>query len=92
MEKQMSMTKKLASEFIKVLKYNPELTEAERVLSLEVRLDQLVADIERGCEETHKRRQSDKDNNKIIVDARPSDIQPLADMMLARQAARGLLN
>jgi hypothetical protein len=82
-----SVARKLATEIINVLKYNPELTDAERILSLETRLEQLIDDVERGAEETHKR----KEENKVIIDDRPQDIQPLADLMIKDQARRGAL-
>lgn len=47
--------RKLAEEFINVLKYNPELSHDDKILSLELRLERLISDVEKGCEEAHKR-------------------------------------
>lgn len=52
-----SVARKLAEEYVNVLKYNPELTHDERILSLELRLEQLVNDVEKGCAEVQKRQE-----------------------------------
>lgn len=85
-----STTRKLATEFVNVLKYNPELTHDEKILSLECRLDKLVSDIETACEVAQKRRE-DYDP-KVVVDSRPFDIPQLAEIMLKDQKTRGLAN
>jgi len=82
-----SMARKIAEEYVNVLKYNPQLTHDERVLSLEMRLEQLISDVEKGCAEAQKRQRE----NKVEVDSRPEDIQPLSDLMLKDQARRGVL-
>ena len=42
-----SLARRLAEEFINVLKYNPQLSHDDKVLSLELRLDKLVEDVEK---------------------------------------------
>ncbi len=83
----MTKARKLAEEIVGVLKFNPELSESDRVLAIETRLDYLIRDVEMGCEEAHKRSQ----NNGIIVDSRPNDIPVLRDAMLNQQKS-DLLN
>lgn len=78
---------KLAEEFINVLKYNPELTHNEKILSLELRLDKLIEDVEKGCAEAHQRHE----DNKVIVSTLAADIQPLSELAVADQARRGVL-
>ena len=80
-----SLANKLAVEFINVLKYNPELSHDEKILSLELRLDQLINDVEKGCAEASARQ-------RIIVDTRPHDLPALAELEMAAQASRGPAN
>lgn len=61
-----SVMRSLAEEFINVLKYNPELTHDEKVLSLELRLQKLADDLEKGFAEAHQRQVPEK-----VVDAKP---------------------
>ncbi len=74
-------SRKRATEIISVLKYNPQLTEDERILCVELRLDQLIDDIEKSCDESRKR----QEDNAIIVDSRPQDIPILSEMLVAKQ-------
>ena len=83
-----SLARKLAEEIINVLKYNPDLSYDDKVLSGELRLDNLINDVERAAAEAHKR----QEENKVIIDDRPQDIAPLAELMIARQAQRGPSN
>lgn len=82
-----SQAHKIAEEFINVLKYNLDLTHEQKVLSLEMRLNTLITDVEQGCQEAHQR----QEENKVIIDNRPEDIQPLSDLMLKDQVRRGVL-
>jgi hypothetical protein len=61
--------RKLAEEFINVLKYNPQLTHEEKILSLETRLDHLISDVEQGCEAARVRAEEDK---TIIISENPT--------------------
>lgn len=83
-----SLAYKLAAEFVNVLKYNPELTHDEKILSLESRLEKLISDVETSCAEAQKRHE----NDKVIVDERPRDIPQIAELMLMDQKLRGLAN
>lgn len=55
-----SVARKLAEEYVNVLKYNPELTHDEKILSLELRLDKLIEDVEKGCAEAQQRQETAK--------------------------------
>ncbi len=83
----MSKAKKLAVEIVGVLKFNPELSDSDKQLAIETRLDRLIQDVEAACEESHKRTQS----NAVIVDNRPQDIPILQEAMLNMQQSRGTL-
>jgi hypothetical protein len=67
-----SLAHKFAEEFINALKYNPGLKHDEKILALELRLDKLISDVEKACEEAHKRtveaRQSEKPRNHLYLD------------------------
>lgn len=80
-----SICRKFAEEFITMLKYNPELTDDVKILALEARVKTLVDNVEQASAEAHQRREQDK----VIVDTRPQDIQPIADLMIKDQARRG---
>lgn len=84
----MSKLRKLAEEIVNVLRFNSDLDHNSKVLAVELRLDSLAHDVERACEEAHKR----LDAAKIVVDSRPFDIPPLAELMIKDQARRGELN
>jgi len=64
-----TLARKLAEEFVNVLKYNPELTHDEKILSLELRLDKLISDVEEGIESARTRRE---DNATIIISENPT--------------------
>ena len=83
-----SLARKLAEEIVNVLKYNPDLSHDDKILSVELRLENLIHDVERAAAEAHKR----QEENKVIIDDRPQDIAPLAELMLAHQAQRGPAN
>jgi len=84
----MSRAKKLAEEIIMVLKYNPQLSDNDKMLAVETRLDYLIRDVETACAESHKRSQ----DNAVIIDNRPQDIPELRDILLQNQGHRGPLN
>ena len=68
-----TVARKLAEEFINVLKYNPELTHDDKILSLELRLDKLISDVEKGCEEARQRQEpakvsEDKPRSHLFLD------------------------
>jgi hypothetical protein len=77
----MSLARRLAEEILNVFKFNPELSEGDKALCIEVRLMNLINDVERSCAESKQRIQS----SPIIVDERPSDIPVLAAAMLNQQ-------
>ncbi len=77
----MSLSRKLAEEIINVLKFNPQLSQDDKILAVELRLTNLMTEVEKACAEAHKRKEAEA----IIVDERPQDIPPLAEAMLARQ-------
>jgi len=83
-----SLAHKLAEEIINVLKYNPQLTHDEKILSVECRLDHLISDVEKAAAESHKRAQE----NAVIIDERPNDIPELANLIRASQQHRGPAN
>lgn len=85
----MSLARKLAEEIVNVLRYNPQLTQDDKILSVELRLNRLIEDVELSCDEANKRRE---EATGIIVDERPQDIPVLAEAMIARQAQRGPAN
>lgn len=85
----MSMLAKAAEEIERVLRYNPQLSQQEKTLSIELRLRNLAQEIEKSCAEASRR---ESIVASIIVDERPQDIPVLAEAMLARQILRGPAN
>lgn len=83
------VARKLAEEIVQVLHYNPQLTQDEKILAVQSRLNKLTEDVERACSEAVRRQKEDK---TIIVDSHPQDIPVLVEAMLARQAERGPAN
>lgn len=79
---------KLAEEILNVFKYNPELSHEERILVIELRIKNLIWDVEKDCAEAHKRAQE----NAVIIDNRPNDIPILAEAMINAAQARGPAN
>jgi len=88
MKSKSSLARKLAEEIVNVLKYNPQLTQDEKILSIELRLDGLIGEVEQSCAELHKR----SEDNRVIVDERPSDIPELANLLRSSQQHRGPAN
>lgn len=80
----MSKAKKVAEEIVGVLKYNPQLTDAEKILSVETKLDRLIQDVEDGIEQARKRTQGEA----LLMEAPPGDREAL----LNSQQFRGPLN
>jgi hypothetical protein len=83
-----SKARKLAEEITSVLKFNPQLTEDEKTLCIELRLVQFSQDIEEAAKQAHKR----ATDNAVIVDSRPQDIPELQALILSSQAHRGSIN
>lgn len=84
----MKLQSNLAAEIVGVLKYNPQLSDEEKKLCVELRLEQFAKDIEKVCaiQAQHAR------ENALIVDARPMDLPPLYHAMLAEQQTHGAAN
>lgn len=80
--------KKLASEIVNVLKFNANLSDADKALAVECRLINLVSEIEHACAEARKR----TEDNAVILDTRPQDIPELANLLIAAQQHRGPAN
>jgi hypothetical protein len=83
-----STANRMAEEIVKVLKYNPELSENDKILCVELRLASLIRDVETSCAEAHKRSQ----DNAVVIDSRPQDIPELASIMINSQQHRGPAN
>lgn len=80
----MTQVESLAKEIVGVLKYNPELTDDIKVLSVHTKLASLVNKIKDEMERV-------REDNRIIVDTRPFDVPVIAELMLDSQKARKVL-
>jgi hypothetical protein len=81
-------TRKLAEDITNLFKYNADLSHAEKIMAVELRLKDFEQSIERACAEAHKR----AENNKVVIDSRPQDIPILAELLINNQKSRGLTN
>lgn len=79
---------KIAEDILKSLKYNSDLPDELKLVAIQTRLENLVNDVKKSCEDEGKISKA----NAVVVDNRPYDIPVLAEAMLKKQQERGSLN